>query len=55
MTRAGRRLEIARQMLNLPEGDTLAHIKTLPKERQDRLKACVDWVEEYEREESEKK
>lgn len=50
MSRADRRLEMARKLLGLPDGvDVLKHIKGLPKDRQDYLRGLVDWVEEYER------
>ena len=53
--RAAHRLEIARRLLNLPEGtDVLAHLQRLPAAEREATRGRVDWVEEYERTEQEK-
>ena len=47
--RAARRLELARRLLNLPEGtDVLAHLQRLPATDREHARGLVDWVEEYE-------
>ncbi len=47
--RTARRFEIARGLEHLPKTfDMRLHIKMLRPERRNRLRALVDWVEEYE-------
>jgi hypothetical protein len=47
--RASRRLEIARRLMRMEEGDdVLGRIKSLPAEKRDHLRDLVDWIEEYE-------
>lgn len=49
ISRASRRLEIARRLMRMEEGDdVLGRIKSLPAEKRDHLRDLVDWVEEYE-------
>lgn len=52
ISRASRRLEIARRLMRMEEGaDVLGRIKSLPTEKRDHLRDLVDWVEEYEKHE----
>lgn len=45
-----RRLELARGLLKLPaDANVSAWIKTMSVEARDRLRAQVDWVQDYER------
>lgn len=49
ISRASRRLEIARRLMRMEEGDdVLGRIKSLPAEKRDHLRDLVDWIEEYE-------
>ena len=46
------RLEIARKLLNLPQGaDVMKHIEAMKPEDRAHLRGLVDWVEEYEKHE----
>lgn len=47
--RNSRRLEIARRIARRgPDIDMKAYVKNLTKEKRDRLRSLVDWVESYE-------
>lgn len=49
ISRASRRLEIARRLMRMEEGaDVLGRIKSFPPEKRDHLRDLVDWIEEYE-------
>lgn len=44
------RLELARKLEHLPKGaDMRLHIRMLPSERREHLRALVDWVQDYEK------